>query len=412
MGKPLEGIRVLDLSTFVAAPVTGRLLADLGAEVIKIEPPQGDQWRLTGISYVPARFSPEENPVFDIYNAGKKMISVNLKTEDGLKVFHRLVARSDVFVTNNREAALKRLHVSYDDLKDLYPRLIFAQVTGFGAKGPDASIPAFDTTAFWSRTGFMRDMAVIQDDGSYMPTYPPSGVGDTVTAYLLLSQILAALLTREKTGKGQRVEACLYHTGIFTMGTMQIQTQRPWGRQYPFKRMYHSLPGGYYKCKDGEYIFIATGMVQKLMDQMSRAIGRPELATDPRFATSKDRYAHREELYHIFCEAFLTKTSDEWLDIAKELDFAAVKYKSFADISEDEQALANGFLEDVTFANGRTEKMPRAPFHMESLPELHTVPAPLCGADTSRVLAEAGFTAEEIEAMKENGSVMQSEPKQ
>ena len=404
MGRPLEGIRILELSTFVAAPVTGRLLSDLGASVIKIEPPQGDTWRMTGVSYVPTHFSEDENPVFDIYNAGKKMISLNLKKEDGLRAFHRLLRDSDIFLTNTREAALKRLGISYDDLKEDYPGLIYAQVTGFGRKGPDAEIPAFDTTAFWSRTGFMHDMAVIRDDGSYEPVYPPSGVGDSVTAYVLIIQVMAALWERARSGKGQRVESCLYHTGIFTMGTMQIQTQRPFGRKYPFKRMYHSLPGGYYKCKDGEYLFIATGMVQKLMDQMSRAIGRPELAQDPRYATAQARNEHRAELYEIFREAFLQKTVDEWLAIAKELDFAAVKYKSFADISEDEQALANGFLEDVTFRNGRTEKMPRAPFHMETLPELHTVPAPKCGENTEEVLSSIGYSAEEIQKMKENGA--------
>ena len=403
MGRPLEGIRVLELTTFVAAPVTGRLLSDLGAEVIKIEPPAGDPWRLTGISYGPSRFSHDENPVFDIYNAGKKLISVNLKTEEGNAIFHRLLSQSDIFLTNNREAALRRLHVSYEDLKEQYPAMIFAQVTGFGEKGPDKDTPAFDTTAFWSRSGFLADMSMIQDDGSYAPVYPPSGVGDTVTAYLLLSEILAALYERKTTGRGQRVEACLYHTGIFTMGTMQIQSQRPFGKVYPMRRMYHSTPGGLYKCSDGEYIFIATGLVERLMRQLSQAIGRPELAEDPRFATQEARMAHREELYGIFKEAFLERPSDEWLQKAKEIDFAAVKVTHFADLSEDEQAIENGFVEDVTFRSGHTDKMPRAPFHMETLPELRTVPAPRCGGDTKAVLSEFGYSEEEIARLVSDG---------
>ena len=409
MDKPLQGIKVLDLSTFVAAPVTGRLLSDLGAKVVKIESPSGDMWRKTGVSYLPSRFSIDENPVFDIYNTGKKMISVNLKTEDGMKIFKRLLADADVFVTNNREKALRRLGISYEDLKNEFPKLIYAQVTGFGPKGPDADIPAFDTTAFWSRTGFMRDMAVVGEDGSYNPTYPPSGVGDTVTAYVLVTEVLAALLQREKSGKGQRVESCLFHTGIFTMGTMLITNQKPWGRKFPWKRMYHSLPGGYYKCKDGEYIFIATGMVTVLMDQMSRAIGRPELAADPKFSTSEARNENREELYRIFCDAFLTKTSDEWLAIAKELDFAATKYASYSDLAYDEQARANGYIEDVEFRTGRIDCMPRSPFHMEMLGELETVPAPHLGGNTDEVLRDAGFSEEEIASFKENGVIVQAE---
>jgi crotonobetainyl-CoA:carnitine CoA-transferase CaiB-like acyl-CoA transferase len=249
----------------------------------------------------------------------------------------------------------------------------------------------------------MRDMTVIQEDGSYEPVYPPSGVGDTVTAYLLLSEILAALYERQTTGKGQRVEACLYHTGVFTMGTMLIQSQRPFGNVYPKRRMFHSIPGGYYKCKDGEYIFIATGLVERLMKQMSEAVGKPELCEDPRFLTQQDRWAHREELYAIFKEAFLEKDSDEWLEIAKKLDFAMVKYKHFADMSEDEQALANDFVEDVTFRSGNTDKMPRVPFHMESVQGLRTIPAPLCGGDTEEVLKGLGYSEEEIVKLLSEG---------
>ena len=412
MGKPLEGIKVVDLTTFVAAPVTGRFLSDLGAEVVKIEPPSGDGWRATGVSYVPARFSPEENPVFDIYNSGKKMISVNLKTEGGQKVFHRLLQDADIFVTNVREAALKRMKVSYDDLKETYPKLIYAQVTGYGPKGPEASTPAFDTTAFWSRTGFMRDLAVIDEEtGVYNPIYPPSSVGDTVTAYLLLSEINAALYQRVTTGRGQRVEASLYHTGIFTFGTMQITSQRPFGRVFPKTRADHAQLGGYYKCKDGEYIFIAAGMVQRLLQQMAPAIGRPDLIDDPRYNTAAARYENRKEFYKLLSDIFLTKTCDEWLEIAKEYDFAATKYKGFADISEDEQAIVNGYVENVEYPNGHVDVIATAPFHMDTMPPVSTRQAPSIGSDTDEVLRKAGFTEAEINEFKQNGAVVQAESK-
>ena len=409
MKKPLEGIKVVDLTTFVAAPVTGRMLADLGAEVIKIEPPTGDAWRLTGISYVPTRFSQEENPVFDIYNSGKKMISVNLKTEDGQQIFHRLLKDADIFVTNVREAGLKRMKVSYDDLKDKYPRLIFAQVIGFGHKGPDSEIPAFDTTAFWSRTGFLKDQAVIGGDGSYNPIYPPSGFGDTVTAYVLLSEINLALYQRTVTGKGQLVEAGLYHTGIFTMGTMQITNQRPFGRVYPRTREDHCQLGGYYKCKDGEYIFIAAGMVAKLLGQIAGAIGRPDLLEDERYNTAPARLANRKEFHKLLSEEFMKKTSDEWLIIAKEHDFAATKLNSFADISEDVQALENGYVEDIVYPNGHVDKIAVPPFHMEGVEGLSTKPTPPVGGNTDEVLKALGYTEKEIASFKERGSVMQAE---
>ena len=137
MSKPLSGVKVVELATFVAGPVTGRLLADLGAEVIKVERPDGDAWRITGVSYKPDRFSDDENPVFDIYNAGKKHIALNLKSGEGMEAFHKLLAEADVFVTNTRPKALKRLGLSYEDLKERYPGLIYAILLGYGEEGPD-----------------------------------------------------------------------------------------------------------------------------------------------------------------------------------------------------------------------------------------------------------------------------------
>ena len=412
MEKPFKGLKVVDLSTFVAAPVTGRMLADLGAEVVKIESPTGDTWRQSAASYVPERFTQEENPVFDIYNSGKKLICVNLKTDEGKEIFHRLIADADIFLTNVREGGLRRMGIYYDDLKERYPRLIFAHVTGYGHKGPDADLPAFDTTAFWSRTGFMRDLAVIGEDGAYNPTYPPSGVGDTVTAYLLLSEITMALYQREKTGRGQIVEASLYHTGIFTMGTMQVTCQRPFGRVYPKERPDQAVLGGYYKCKDGEYVFIGASMVQRLINQMAPAIGRMDLLEDPKYTTVQGRYENRRELYQLVSREFLKKTSDEWLAIARKFDFAMSKYASFADISEDEQAIVNGFVEKVEYPNGHTNIIATPPFHLEGLEGCYTTkPMPAIGGDTDEVLEKLGYTAEEIAAFKEKGAVKQAEKK-
>ncbi len=158
MSGPLSGIKVVELAAFVAAPSAGRILADLGAEVIKVEAPSGDGWRITGVSYRP-RFNKDENPVFDIYNTGKKFISLNLKTEAGKEAMFKLLEDADVFLTNTRPAGLKRLGLAYEDLKDKYPKLIYALVLGYGEKGPEKDTPAFDTTAFWSRAGFMRDLS-------------------------------------------------------------------------------------------------------------------------------------------------------------------------------------------------------------------------------------------------------------
>lgn len=406
MSKPLAGIKVLDLTTFVAAPVCARLLADLGAEVIKVERPEGDGWREFGVNFN-TRFSQDENPVFDIYNTGKSCIALNLKAPDAKAIFWKLLEEADIFVTNTRPDALRRLGFSYEDVKERCPKLIYAIVLGYGEEGPEASRPAFDTTAFWARSGFLRDMAPLTED--YMPISPPSSVGDTVTGLSLLSQINAALFAREKTGKGQYVKASLYQTGIFAMGTMQIISQRPWGRVYPLTRKQVGPPGGCYRCSDGEWLFLANGQQSVYVPRMFRLIGRPELIDDPRFQTAEARREHKDELYEIFKEAYATRPCQEWVDRSIEVDLPVVRLNHFSDVSEDEQAWANGYLERMECRNGETVVMPRSPIAINSDEEVWTVPAPYVGADTRAVLSRLGYTDEEIEAMQSKGAVFCNE---
>ena len=402
MSKPLSGIKVLDLTTYVAAPVCGRLLADLGADVIKVERQEGDAWRITGKSYIRDRFSDEENPIFDIYNTGKRHIVLNLKSPEGMEAFHKLLAQADVFITNNRPAALKRLGISYEDLKDRYPTLIYAIVLGYGEEGPEATKPAFDTTAYWARTGFLRDLTLPGEH--YSPVVPPSSIGDTVSGMFLMGEICAALLGRAKTGKGDYVRSGLYHNGNFTMGTMTIQTQRPLGNTYPRPREEHSLPGGFYQCADGEWIYIPVAYAATLIPKLCTAIGRPDLIDDPRYNTPEKRKENRFQYYAIFRDALGAQPSSHWIDIATDMDFPLVRLAHFADVSEDEQAWANGYLEHVEFANGNVDVMPSSPIEMDSVGELKTTPAHAIGQDTRQVLAELGYSETQIEAMLRAGA--------
>ncbi len=402
MSGPLTGVKVLEMSTFVAAPSCARFLSDMGATVIKVENLNGDTWRKTGVSYLPLRFSEDENPVFDIYNTGKKHIALNLKTQEGMAAFHKLLAQSDVFITNTRIPALKRLGIYYDDIKEQYPGLIYASVLGYGEKGPDAGKPAFDTTAFWSRSGFLRDLAV--DGEHYTPVVPPSSVGDTLTGMFLMGEICAALYRRLKTGEGDYVRSSLYHNGIFAMGTMAIITQRPFGQVLPQDRASHGAPGGYYQCSDGEWVFLAVVYAEALIPVLCNALGRTDLIEDPRYSDPVSKWENRYEYYNEFREIFLTKTSDEWLKFAEEFDLPLIKMNHFADISEDEQAWANDYLEHVEFASGNTDVMPSSPIEMNSVGKLKTVPANKIGADTEEILKELGYTAEQIKDMCDSGA--------
>lgn len=402
MSKPLEGLKVVDLTTFVAAPVCGRLLADLGARVIKIEHPRGDGWREFGMGFN-ARFNDDENPIFDIYNSGKELISVNLKSEAGKKIFFEMLEDADIFLTNTRTDALQRLGISYEDLKDRFPRLIYAMVLGYGETGPEANEQAFDTSAYWTRSGFLRDMSPLNE--CYEPISPPSAVGDTVTGYNLLAQILAAVIGREKTGKGDFVRAALYHIGIFTHGTMEIACQKPWGRIFPRDRRTVGPPGGCYRCSDDEWLFIANGQLSVSLPKMFRMIGRPELCDPEGFLNPKYRTEHSNELYDIFKEAYASKTIAEWVQLAKEHDLPLVRMNHFSDVTTDEQAWANGYLEYMTCPNGETVTMPASPIRMNSVGTIVTTPAPKVGTHTKQVLLEMGYSEEEIDAMNDSGAI-------
>lgn len=400
--KPLAGVKVLEMSTFVAGPVTARLLADLGAEVIKVERPEGDTWRQTGVSYLPRRFSQDENPVFDIYNAGKKHIALNLKTEEGMGVFHRLLAEADVFITNTRPNALKRLGLSYEDLKEKYPSLIYSILLGYGEKGPEAEKPAFDTTAFWAKCGFLRDQSLTRED--YAPVQPPYSVGDTVTGYLLMGEICAALYRKKETGLGDYVKAGLYHNSIFAMGTMAIIAQPPFGRAYPTDRVSWGAPYGDYQCADGEWIYIS-GYTEAMYPRLYKMLDREDLATDPRYCDATQRWNNRQSYYLEIRNAFLAKPSTRWLSLSKEFDLPIIRMGHFSDIATDEQAWANGYLENVQFPSGNTDIMPRSPIEMDSVGELVTVPAPGIGAHSAQILKELGYSEAQIKNMQQSGAV-------
>ena len=399
MKKPLEGIRVVELATFVAAPTTGRFLADLGAEVIKIEQPQGDGWRDTG--YKVGYFSRKHNPVFDLYNSGKKHISLNVKTPEGMEAMHKLLEGADIFITNLRTNALARNGLDYETLKDKYPALIYGLMLGFGEKGPDAELPAFDTTAFWSRGGFLRSL----NDADYdVPVTAPAGIGDAFTGYLLLSEILAALFRRSRDGKGELVKAGLYHNAVYGMGTMNIVTQEPDPTPRPIARKDGPVHMGAFCCADGEWIYFIKGSVKEYDKKIATILGLETLLDDPRYADPGAIERNREQLYPMFREAFLKQSSAYWLEKLHAIDVGAVRMVHFSDVSKDEQAWANDYLEHVQFPDGMSGVMPTSPLEMESVGKIVTKPAPMVGHDTVAVLQDLGYSDDEIARMNDSGA--------
>lgn len=348
----LEGVKVVELSTMIAATSCGRTLAEWGADVIKVESPAGDNYRnfATQMS-VPC--TEDENPLFDVVNAHKKSVVIHLKSDEGIANMHKLLADADVFLTNVRPQGLARLGLDYEALKEKYPRLIYATISGYGEKGPRADSPGYDTIAFWAATGFLGDMRVDAGESSY-PVSGPAGPGDVVTGMALLSVILAALYKRTLTNKGDYVTASLYGTALWCFHVMLVSTEERYGNIYPKTRMGSNPLASPFKTSDDDWIMTTILNFPKDWPKICQVLGVEELIEDPRFSTAKAQRSleSREYLMNRFASIFAGKTAAEWCELLTKADIVHDRLAKFKDMEQSEQAWANEFIHEEVCPNG------------------------------------------------------------
>ena len=296
----LKGIKVIELGTHIAIPKAARLMADWGAEVIKVEPPKGEAWRTIGNSYgIP--YEEDCNPVFQAPNANKKCIALNLKDQRGREVLFKLLADADVFLTNTRLNGLKKLSLAYEDIHARFPRLIYAHFSGYGDTGPEKDRPGFDIAAYWAKSGLPLEWST-REAGPFRPL---PGFGDSTVATVALSGILAALYGREKTGRGEFLKTSLYGCALWfnSCGIVQAQYQ-PEGT-YPKAR--HSQPTPYhliYRTKDGDYIFFSIPAWDNTYSGLLTMLHLERYIGDSRFATLSACREHMAFIVAEFDKAF------------------------------------------------------------------------------------------------------------
>ncbi len=393
--KPLAGVKVIEMSTYIAAPVSAKMLADWGAEVIKVEPANGDVYRYIGQT-LRMPVTPEQNPCFDLENGNKKTISIDMRTEDGQKVLRKLLATANVLITNYRPEALKKLRLTYEELSEEFPSLVYGIVTGYGEEGPDKDKPGFDLTAFLARSGMMRDVA--DKNGPPMSIVP--AIGDHTTGLALANGICAALYKQQATGQGDKVVAGLYQSALFVQST--VITGSYHGLSYPISHSTSPSPiVNTYKCKDGEWLLLSATNFATDWAKVCKVIGRPELIEDERYNTVMGMIKHTPEMTTILDEAFITKTRDEWEALCEQADIANEKVLHWKDVLEDEQAWANNYLREVEYANGEKSVLVNTPVTFNSVGTPDFTPAPAIGANTDEVLAEIGYTQEELDELRE-----------
>ncbi len=344
---PLEGVKVVELGVWVAGPGAGGVLADWGAEVIKVEPPDGDPMRR--IFALLSGHGQPKSPPFDLDNRGKQSVVADLTSEEGKAAALDLIGDADVFLTNLRPAAVDRLGLGPGEVMATNPRLVYASVTGYGSRGPDADRAGYDVGAFWARSG----IAATLNPPDEQPPMIRSGMGDHVTAMTLVAGINAALLARERTGKGQLVETSLLRTGIWCMG---------WdlGIQLRFDKLLPTSPRtevvnpvtNSYRAGDGTWFWLLGIEADRHWPGLLRAIDRIELADDERFVTSRDRRKNATALIAILDEVFASADRDHWTGRFDQHDVWWAPVNTAADVLVDPQAIASGAFVDVPEGGG------------------------------------------------------------
>ena len=397
---PLSGIRILDVASFIAAPVAATVLGDYGADVIKVEPlGEGDPNRTIAVVASGYPKSPVNYP-WHLDSRGKRSLAIDLKHEQARAAFDRVIATADVLITNYPLASRRRLRLDYEAVASVNPRLIYASFTGYGETGPDADQVGFDTTAYFARSGIMDGARY--DDAVPGVTMPAQG--DRAAAMALAAAIMIALWNREKTGKGTKVSSSLLANGIWANGNavQAALVGAPLPKRPPPDRPRSAL-ANVYRTKDGRWFQLTLVREDRDWPGVCRALGREDLMEDLRFTDMPKRRANGAPLAAILGDAFATRDFAEWRTRlkAQALPFAPISRAE--DLVEDEQAAAAGIIVPTTHTE--MQRTLATPFSLSDVPLPPPGPGPSLGAHSDEILCEAGLSPEEIADMRASGAL-------
>jgi crotonobetainyl-CoA:carnitine CoA-transferase CaiB-like acyl-CoA transferase len=393
-----SGLKVVDLASFIAGPSAAVILSDFGADVIKVEPPAGDYWR-HGHQIPPQPQAKDAYP-WHLANRNKRGITLDLKSPNAAQVLERLVKWADVLIVNTPHPARKKLKVEYDDVAQWNPRLIYADVTGFGENGPDANLPGFDITSYWARSGLL---SMTRDAGA-PPTWPVAGSGDNATAVGLYSAIVTALYRRERTGKGSYVTTSLLAEGVWS-ASVSIQgalCDAKFFAQHDRKNPANAAMN-VYRSADGKW-FVLIVTPDKLA-AVAKAIGRTDLLGDPRFSDPKKLMANMAGLAAILDEVFGTKPMSHWYDVFDGVHVTFGVVREPQEVINDPQLRLNNIIVPLEGAGGKLTSTISSPIQVHGVAKVPAKRAPNIGEHNEQVLEQLGFSVGEVEALRASGAV-------
>ena len=398
MAGPLDGVKVIEIGVWVAGPAAGAALADWGANVIKIEPPEvGDPARTF------ARMLGSDlpfNPPFEMDNRNKRSVVIDLSTKEGLAIALELIDEADVFLSNVRPIALKKLGLNSEILLKRNPRLIYAILTGYGLNGPDKDSGAYDIAAFWARSGVAGGL---QRPGE-APPFQRGGMGDHNAGLSCAGAVAAALYSREKTGNGQVVSTSLLRQGIYTI-SFDIAVCLRYGQKVSVsnRKAIGNPCINNYKDSEGKWFWLVGLEGDRHWPPLTRVIDHPEWQQDERFNTAVNRAVNADELITALDEIFSRKTRDQWAEIfstEEELFWAPVN--TVDEVVNDTQAIASGAFVEIPDGMGTT-LLPATPSDFLGTPCEQRNMAPEHGEHSEEILAELGHSTNEIVALRKMG---------
>lgn len=396
------GLKVIDCASYIAGPAAATILSDFGADVIKVEPTGiGDPYRY--LYRVEGNPASTKNYFWQLTSRNKRSLAVNLKTPSGVEIISKLIKEADVFIINFPPHVRKGLGLTYEDVSRINDKIIYADITGYGDKGPEADKPGFDETAYWARTGFMN---FARGDGSY-PIFAPAGTGDHATASALYGGIVTALYKREKTGIGSHVTTSLIGAGAWAVaGWLQAALDgaspaKLFDRTQPINPLINT-----YRTQDDRWLMLCFVQEDKEWAGLVQTINKLELLTDVRFANGKTRREHTKELTTILDGAFATKPLSYWREMLDKLHLTFGVVQTIDELAADDQLILNGNIREVKDGTGKSFTVD-SPVYIKQEEKVQPGLAPDLGQHNFEILTDLGYNATEINAFEAGGIISQ-----
>ena len=400
----LDGIKVLEVANWVAAPSACAMLADLGADVVKIEHPDtGDPVRGIAMDHSGViQYTGGVNTIFELLNRGKKSLAVDLSSSEGQDIVRKLAAQVDILVTNLTPGRQERYGLRYEDVSKTNPRIVYLALTGYGPEGPDRDRSGFDYAAFWARSGIMGSLG----EPDSPPIQQRPGMGDQTTSFAITAAIALSLYERERSGAGQRIDCSLLNTGLWVIGADVMAALQSGRSPDHVSRAEVGNPlYNYYQCADGKWIQMVMIESERFWEGFCRATRLEDLRGDTRFAGHADRIQNSRELISILDALFLTKPRAEWAKLLDAANCIWAPVQTLDEVIDDPQLSANNYIDTMSNAEGGEFRILKTPMQFSRTPAQIRGVAPELGEQGDQILLDLGYNWDDIIGLKEKNTV-------